>query len=578
VPALTEAELARRRGVFEAITSLAGARLAEGAKADAAALCQLAGHYAWANHAGMFTSRACESLLRSLGSRNPVSERRPSTRIEHVLHVVTKAAAIGGHTRLVDRWIELDSRRRHSIAVTSGKAVPGFLARSVRTREGSVISLAGKGDTLIDRARHLHELSCAFDTILLHTHPFDVVPCIAGPPEASAPVALVNHADHVFWFGVSASDLFVNLRDSATALNVQRRGIAAESNCVVPIPLVERDRAMGREEAKRALGLDRRHIVMITMASPYKYEPTAQSEFLEACAEGLREAPDAVLVCVGPRDEGAWADLKKRCGGRVHPVGPQPFPEMYLDAADIFLDSFPFSSITALLEAGARGTPILCYRPVRPGVDILGAGAPGLDDHAIRTESGAEFVQQFTRLADSSAMRAQIGTDQRDAILMRHTGQGWLDRCQELYARLLELTDQARQPWVAEDGQPDAVPGSLDEALADLGSTEPRSLVELALQQARYLGPSFFPGGTRTSVAADPLSFTSPSLERAATTDLVLGDLQLANLKARASIAERNWRSRLRVRSRSLISRGLDRMSPRLSARLRLIRVRASRR
>jgi hypothetical protein len=575
---LTDGELARRRGIFDAIFSLARARLVEGAKAEAAALCQLAGHYAWANHAGIFASPASESLVRSLSPPAPAPEGRRSTEIERVLHVLTRAGTIGGHTRLVDRWMELDSRHRHSIATTSALAVPDLLARSARARGGSVTSLARKGDTLIDRARHLRELSRDFDAILLHTHPFDVVPCIARLAETSVSVALVNHADHVFWLGVSTSDLFVNLRDSAAALNVHRRGIPAERNHLVPIPIVKRDRAMGRDQAKRALGMDPRQIIMITMAHPYKYEPTARSEFLEACGEALREVPNAVLVCIGPRDEGAWAELKGRCGGRVHAVGSSPSPHLYVEAADIWLDSFPFSSITSLLEAGVQGTPILCYRPVRPGTDVLGPDAPGLDEHVIRADSGAEFVKQFTRLADSSALRAQIGADQRDAILVRHTGQGWLHCCYELYARLVELPDTIVQPWAAEDQHPGARLGPLDEALAELDSSEPKSLVELALLQARYLGTTFFPESTPASGLAKPMSFTSQSLARASTTDLVLGDLRLANLKARASIAERNWRARLRTRSRALISRPFGRIRPRLTVRLGRIRMRASRR
>jgi hypothetical protein len=576
VLALTDAELARRRAVFDAITSLAGARLAEGSNAESAALCQLAGHYAWANHAGMFTSPPCESLLRSLGARTPVHERRFPTRIEHVLHVLTRAAEIGGHTRVVDRWMQLDSRRRHSIAVTSPFAVPEFLSHSVRGRGGSVISLTAKGDSLVERARQLLELSRGFDAILLHTHPFDVVPCIARLPEASVPVALLNHAEHVFWFGVSASELFVNLRDSAAALSVQRRGITPERNCLVPIPLAHQERAMSREDAKHALGIDLRHTVIMMMASPYKYEPTARSEYLEACAEALREAPHAVLVSIGPRDEGAWATLKKRSGGRVHPVGPVPFPGRYLDAADIFLDSFPFSSNTSLLEAGVRGSPILCYRPARQDAAVLSADAPGLDDHLIRAVTCADFVAQVTRLADSPALRARIGSDQRDAILARHTGQGWLDCCDALYARLVALTDQERQPWATEDWPPEPAPGALDEALANLDSTEPKSLVELALYQRKYLGTSTFPSRTRTTTTApEPLSFTSPSLTQASMTDLVIGDLQIANLRARTSIADRN---RLLQRLRARLSRGLSRMSPKWSARLRTLRARTSRR
>ena len=48
--------------------------------------------------------------------------------------------------------------------------------------------------------------------------------------------------------------------------------------------------------------------------------------------------------------------------GRVLVPGAQPDPSVHLDAADIYLDSFPFSSITSMLEAATRDVPIVASR------------------------------------------------------------------------------------------------------------------------------------------------------------------------------------------------------------------------
>ena len=91
--------------------------------AEAAARTQMAAHFAHRSHAGIFASDALEGLLDAAAAHLPASragrERRQlAGDRERVLHVMTGATPIGGHTRLVARWIELDTERRHSVAIT----------------------------------------------------------------------------------------------------------------------------------------------------------------------------------------------------------------------------------------------------------------------------------------------------------------------------------------------------------------------------------------------------------------------------------------------------------------------------
>ena len=64
-----------------------------------------------------------------------------------------------------------------------------------------------------------------------------MAPVLAFADKRCPPVALLNHADHIFWLGSTISDLIINQRDIGKVLSEERR--FARHNTVLPIPLME---------------------------------------------------------------------------------------------------------------------------------------------------------------------------------------------------------------------------------------------------------------------------------------------------------------------------------------------------
>jgi hypothetical protein len=75
----------------------------------------------------------------------------------------------------------------------------------------------------------------------------------------------------------------------------------------------------------------------------------------------IEQQKSTTLLAVGPTDSGLWNKANKLTAGCVRALGVLPDPASYRDAADIYLDSTPFASITSLLESAALGTPCLAY-------------------------------------------------------------------------------------------------------------------------------------------------------------------------------------------------------------------------
>jgi glycosyltransferase involved in cell wall biosynthesis len=436
---------------LQALIAEARARLAAGRLDAAAALAQAAAQHAWMNHAGRFASPELEELLGRLAERCApglaADERAPLADPRDVLHVATQCYPTGGSTREIVRWFEQDPERRQRLAITRQEtgAVPPFVADAAAPSGGAVLLDRGRGG-LMARAAALRALAATTDAIVLHVHPYDVVPVIALAGIRRPPVVLVNHADHVFWLGTSIADTVLHMRESGRELAEARRGLEPARSAVMARPLKTAERTHARDEAKRALGLDPESVVLVTAADATKYRPIGRDAFLPLVEGVLARHPRALLVAAGPADEGDWAAARERTGGRVRALGRLPEVSLLHEAADVYLDSFPFSSLTSLLEAGCVGVPAITYRGHPEGCGVLGADVPGVDPYISAPADPAAFAAALDRAIADAAWRADTGARTAAAIRASHTGAGWRADVDAIHAQAARLRATAGDP------------------------------------------------------------------------------------------------------------------------------------
>jgi hypothetical protein len=333
---------------------------------------------------------------------------------------------------MATRWIKGDRSRRHSVALLSQKRpVPEELNQSAR-ESGGEIHVANVSDPFLQRAAWLRKQALEnADYVLLHIDMDDVIAptafgCAGGPP-----VLFVNHAAHVFWTGASIVDLVVNSRGSALEIEwtVRHRGIP---RCgTVPIPLLEPSPEDGRNatakkaHAKEALGVPKDSVLVLTSGEGYKYSPIGGLDFITTCEEILRACPSICMVAIGPAEDDRWKEARERSNGRLKSVGRQPRDQVkvYLQAADVYAEGFPFGSTTALLEAGLQGipavlAPVQCPPP-------YGTDGVAVDEVLERAKSLEEYRTKIVQLAVDPDLRARVGGALSTAVMNHHTGDGW---------------------------------------------------------------------------------------------------------------------------------------------------------
>lgn len=514
--------MASHQRTFRALEAVAENRLARGALDEAAAYTQIAADYAWHNHPGVFASPRLERVLWELGRATaPAAERAPRTstpRPTRILHVLTEAYALGGHTRLTRRWIGLDEGRAHSVVLTRQPrgAVPADLEEAVSLRRGSVGVLDTAGG-LLDRARRLRALAADFDAVVINTHPYDVVPVIALAARRDGPAAVVvNHADHVFWLGVGVGDAVACIRGSGLALAQCRRALDPSRCVLLPVPLDLPRRVHTRATAKAALGLPEDMAVLLTVAQAYKYRPADGLGFLDLMTPVVEAYPGVVLIAVGPDARGTWRLAGDRTGGRLRAVGPVADPTVFYEAADVYVDSYPIASLTSLLEAASFGVPIISLRSPEGDTALLAADDPGIAEHLVVAATPAGLRASLERLLSDSRDRDALGRQTAAAVARVHAGDGWRRTVDETFARALTLGPAAAPP-VAEDPPP----GELDELVYLIQSHPAWSarLGQLVHAHIGLLPPGARPWGTvglSRAVALLPGVFTtrSSTLER----------------------------------------------------------------
>ncbi len=446
---------------------------------DAAAVYgQIAANYAQLNHCGFFTNPELENLLLIIGktaiqANYSQQKKLVSKKPTKILHVSTNISSIGGISRLMGRWIKQDQERSHSVALTRQVAenIPQNLKDAVSESQGQIYLLNEQVGGIITRAKRLRECAADADLVVVHTWEHDVVPTIAfANREQSPPIIYVNNGDHWFWVGASICDILINLRESGQILAHQRRGIESQRNLVLPTILEPISRKLSRLEAKQQLGLDPNSILLLSIARSVKYKTVGKLNFASAHVPLLNKYQNAVLIVIGAGDSGEdWSEAIALTQGRIRVLGETKDTATFYQAADIYVDSFPFVSITSLLEAGSYGVPLVSRYPYdSDDCGVLGSDMPGLADNLIRVKDLEEYTQVLAKLVKDQELRLSLGETTRSKIAANHWGENWQQILESVYHQAVMVSRQTAFP----DGVTEMSLGEPDVFLPSVNRTE----------------------------------------------------------------------------------------------------------
>lgn len=215
--------------------------------------------YAVYNNTGYFTSSILEKVFTDYAKSLKLNFGGITYKPNSFLHILTEGWGAGGHTRVVERWIEnAPMAQNHSVVILKHNGVVlDTLAKNIHDKNGKFIIF----DTTLnlqDMALKLRKLAMGYEYIILHTHMEDATAVVAfGTEDFTRPMLFYNHASHLFWIGKSITDLLLDLFESDDV--TKRRGIANTYFLGIPsksIQLIDADKIASRK--KLNLPLDKK--------------------------------------------------------------------------------------------------------------------------------------------------------------------------------------------------------------------------------------------------------------------------------------------------------------------------------
>lgn len=379
--------------------------------------------FACSHYNGKFSDNVLENELLKIADTIPL-ESKVLVKKDTMLHVVTECYPIGGHTKVVNEWIShMDSFEHYCVLLNQVGEIPTWLKKTC----GERLIVLDQRLTYLEKAQLLRNLAIDKEYVILHVHMNDPIPILAfGHRSFPRPVIFYNHADHLFWLGVSISDLVIDLRKTGQDITIFARG--ARSSVIGYVPTSAR-RKHSKKEAKLLLGFSPESKLVVSSGSSYKY--VTNDEFLGDMALDIINHVDCNFIFIGPSSckENRWKKICDSSNSRIKAVGSisdLSEYELYLDACDVYLDSHPLGSGTAVLQAGMRGdTPILtcsnCW-------DVLKASYAVCSDVNELKGKLLDILQLKTERAEIIKLSGEIAT--------RHSVENWSRNLEEVIKRL----------------------------------------------------------------------------------------------------------------------------------------------
>ena len=395
-------------------------------------------------HAGFYVSPRLERMLVDIGRRTakPSTYRRQQGKpIRHVLHVVSEVLPVGGLTNMITRWIAEDSTRTHSIAAIHHRGeLPPATREAVAKTGGKIYHINRTRGFQTVWAEELRRLARGHDAVVLSIYGQDPVSQMAfAEPEKLPPILYLNHGDHLFWLGASIADVVMNMREEAQTLSVSRRSIEPKRNVVVPTMVSPAVRTRSREDAKRELGMAPDTILLMSAARGMKYRTVNGVTFAAPHVGLLKKHPKAQLLVVGAGERPDWQADCAAVEGRIQPLPETSDMRIYFEAADIYVDSFPFVSSTSMMEAAGLEVPLVSRFYGEPEARIFAINHPGIDKPTLHGASEQAYVAHLDRLISDPALREAKGKEARDAVLHYHTPPSWLTFIERAYSLAEQL-------------------------------------------------------------------------------------------------------------------------------------------
>ena len=426
------------RTFFDFALKEANILIKKGKYESAAIFLRYLSFFVWSSPTGYFCSWKLEQLLTIIGQHIIPKEKSVSPLIKdtdklNILHIATQIFEVGGHTQLLFNWTRLDNKNKHHIILTEQSLAHLPIEKTSKENYDLSLfsSLEDQSNNILEKATLLRKYASQYDLVVLHIHPSDVIPSIAFSTEDLPPVLFLNHADHLYWTGASTIDVLLQIREFNIIEDKKRRGILQEQ-FFLPIPIPDNESNVDinkkRLYCREKLNIDKDKIVLLSTGTEYKFKPNKSHNLFEITIPILNENPNVILFIVGISEKSNLA--QQYAHSQIRYVGELQISDLeaYEWASDIYLETMPFASFTAMLEVGLKKKAIHLMHNPNEMVRLFS------DSSAFKYSNTKEEWQKGLRqLISDTSYRSHIRELQFEYLKKEYTTSAWIEKLNHIY-------------------------------------------------------------------------------------------------------------------------------------------------
>lgn len=387
--------------------------------------------FATYNNCGYFESNILENFYCDLAKTIDNKAKFSEFEKNNILHVMTLSYKVGGHTRVVEKWINLaPCYQKHSVVLLNQEGeIPQKLKDNIKNKNGELY-VFNLGEDIFQKAIKLRELASKFEYVVLHIHMDDPAALVAfGSEEFSRPILFFNHADHLFWVGKSISDIILDFR-TIKSITKTRRNIKNPYFLGIP-PETEAKyiETYDKNEARKKLNLPLDKKIILTVGSNFKYTPFKNKSFIDYVTKILEKEKDAILYAIGPSlNDEMWKIANEKLEGRIIPLGTINYGEEYFNyikSSDLILDSWPMCGGTVIMDAISLAKPILSFDNEIGQLDYI------LKSKSFVKDEG-ELTQKAILILNNSNIANEYVFDLKNNYIKENDPKLWQERLKKL--------------------------------------------------------------------------------------------------------------------------------------------------
>ena len=313
------------------------------------------------------------------------------------LHVVTNFYKRGGHSRVVEKWIkQAPDNEIHSVVLLNQQYnhdITEVLQENIKEKNGTLEIFDTRLST-IDRALELRKLASKYEYIVLHTHMEDATSLIAfGTEDFKRPIIFYNHADHMFWLGLSIIDALADIRPESFVTK-EKRGVIKPYYVGVPIDYSQHCN-LTKEKAREELNIEKNVRIVLTIGADYNFVNLPNKSYSNMLADFIKDKENTYIYVVGPSKQSKqWLEACKRSNNKIKLVGKVDYNTKYfkyIAASDFILDSWPMGGGTVMIDAVSNNRAVL-------SLDSTVGQFAYLTKSQAYCKSEEEFFEKFNRL------------------------------------------------------------------------------------------------------------------------------------------------------------------------------------